>query len=415
MLKALELAGAILLVGAPAFLALTWRPALAVAPAGRRTAFDLAVARRVGIGATAGFLLVGATTFLDLLDLAATLAGSGPLSAATASRLGAVLLQTSLGPLAVLRVLLAAGAWVALRMEGRREGVALAAGAGVLATLSLTGHAITVGEATGPAVATDLAHLLAAGVWGGGLACFALLPWRELTGDEHVPVIHQAVRRFSVQGLVAVAVLAGTGLAMSTERLYGPLALVETRYGLALLWKLGFLAGVLFVAGRNLLETGPQLRRAAMERLPADATVRSLRRRVRVETAGVLLVVLAAGYMSVQPPPNRTPVPRGPITISNLRYSPETLEIPWGKPVRLTIVNGDRVTHSLAVDRLPYEGLRGHVHDPAATSWRDLIIYVPPKSRKAGVFTALRSGTYRFYCAMEDHADRGMRGTLIVK
>lgn len=427
MLKALELVGAILLAGGPVFQALTWRPALTAAPVGRREALDLAVMRRVQTGATVGFLLVAATSFLSLVDLAATLAGSSALSAATASRLAAVLLQTSLGPLVVLRVLLAAGVWTAVRTESRRTGggspvatgvphlAAIAAGIGMLATFTLAGHAVTAGGAKVLTISFDLAHLVAAATWGGGLAYFALIPWRELAGEEGVPVIHRAVRRFSVQGLAAVAVLAGTGLFISLQRLYGLMAIVETRYGLALLWKLGFLAGVLILAGKNLFVIRARLRRAVMEGTAADAAVNSLRQRVGVEAAGVLIIVMAAGYMSTQPPPDRTPVPRGPITITNLRYTPDTIEMPRGKPVRLTVVNGDPVTHSLAVERLPFEGLRGHVHDPAAGSRNELVIYIPPRSRKANVFTALRSGTYRVYCALEDHADRGMTGTLVVK
>lgn len=410
MLKAIELVGAILLAGGPVFLTLIWRPALAAAPDGRGEALDLAVARLVRAGVPAGLLLVALGSFLDLLGLAADLAGSPLFSAATADKLAAVLFQSRLGPLVLLRVLLAAGTWSALRAA--RHWAAVMAGIGVLATFSLTGHAVTV---PGAGVAADLVHLLAAAAWGGGLVYLAFLPWRELTGEGNLPVLHEAVKRFSLLGLAAVTAVVGTGLFMSARRLYGPTALFETRYGLDLLWKVGFLAGVLIIAKGNLSAIRSRLRRAAMEGVAEESLTRSLRRRVWAEVAGILLILAAAGHMSTQQPPVRVPVPVGPVIISDLRYSPPSVEIPRGKPVRLTVVNQDRVTHSFAVQRLPYEGLRGHVHDPAAASWDDLIIYVPPRSSRSGVFTALQSGSYRIFCALEDYAERGMAGTLVVK
>lgn len=432
MLKVIELVGAALLAGGPAFRAWIWRPALAAAAGRQRAALDLVVARRVRAGVTVGAALVAAASFFDLLSLSATLAKAPLFSSPTLSRLAAVLLQTGLGPLIALRVAFAAAAWAAWeraaargasgqpppggrRPAGTAELVAMAAGVAVLATLSLTGHAVTAPGSRGLNVAADLAHLLAAAAWGGGLAYFALLPWRELGGETGLPVLYRAVRRFSLLGLAAVAVLAATGLPMAVQRLYGPLALLETRYGLDLLWKLTFLAGVLVIARGNLRDLQPRLHRAVSEGTPGAALARSLRWRVQAEVIGVLAVLTLAGYMSLQPPPLRTPVDVGPVVAGDLRFDPPTLEIPRGRPVRLAVVNRDPVTHAFAVQRLPYEGLRGHIHDPTAVSWDDLVIYVPPRARKSGVFTALRSGAYRVYCVMQDHAERGMVGTLVVK
>lgn len=431
MITALQFIGAILLTGGPAFLVLVWRPALLAATTDQRLAWEQAVTRRVRSGSHLGLALLSAATFASLWSVASTMTRAPLFSPATFAKLTSLVTQSEVGLYALLRILLAIALWAAIlkttaatagesapagrpRHATPADLFALAAGAFMLATFTLTGHAVTVpGPPLPAAVAVDLVHFLAAAFWAGGLGYLAWLPWRDLAGDPGRPVVQGAVRRFSLLGLVSVAILVATGLLMSLQRIYGPLALFESRYGIDLLWKIGYLGIVLAIARGNMVIVRAR-RQAAGQGLSTEV-VQQLRRRVYAETVALGLVVTAAGILSNQSPPFRVPIAVGPITTAQMRYEPATLEIPRGKPVRLTLVNTDSTRHSFVVKGLPYEGLRGHVHDPAAATWEDLVIYISPRGERNGAFTALQSGTYRVFCVVEDHADRGMVGTLVVK
>ena len=70
-------------------------------------------------------------------------------------------------------------------------------GFGVLCTISLTSHAAARPEWI-PFI-SDIGHVLAAVIWGGGLLCFAALPWGLLQAElkRHTRFIGQLVERFS--------------------------------------------------------------------------------------------------------------------------------------------------------------------------------------------------------------------------
>ncbi len=423
MLKALQITGALLLAGGPVFLELIWRPALAAAPEEKRAAWDAHLARRVRAGADLGFILVTIPASLNLLLIAADLAQSSVLSAAALSKLAAVLLHTERGPIVAVRILLAAGLWLAGRrisrpsLPGNGGGRTMmrllggVAAAGLFATFSLSGHAATVAQSKAAAALVDLAHFLTASVWGGGIWAFAFLPWRALAEENGLPAARVLVRRFTILGLAAVALIVATGLYMATQYLWGLPALFETRYGRELLWKHVFLAVVLAAAMDNRYNVRLRLARAAAE---PRRLVRSLRNNVWVEAAAILVIVLIAGFLTVTSAEARKPV-SVVVTISDMRYQPSTLAIPRRSPVRLTVINQDRVTHSLAVRNFPYEGPRTHLHDPDALPAGDLVVYVPPRSRNTVVFVALEFGTYRVADILEDFEDRGLTGTLVVK
>ncbi len=119
---------------------------------------------------------------------------------------------------------------------------------GCLASLALTGH---TQEQEGLAfllrVATDGAHLFAAGAWLGGLvALLVLLPSRPTPGNRPEGEIGHVLMRFSGMGYGAVAILVGTGL-INTWYLVPSLSqLTSSLYGQLLIIKLGLDA----VAGR---------------------------------------------------------------------------------------------------------------------------------------------------------------------
>jgi putative copper resistance protein D len=196
--------------------------------------------------------------------------------------------------------------WVAMRGE------ALLLAAVATALLSLAGHAAAVEPGTGGAVASDAIHLLAAGIWIGGLWPLALLLRRASTssGTDARPYAVLAVRRFSKTALVAVIVLAISGL-VNTALYVGDIAgLLGTDYGRLLLVKLALLLPTLGVAWLNrrrlpaLAGEAHTVGRPAMRRLAAF---------VAVEGA-LALLLLAVVALLVSTPPARHQAPTWPLS-----------------------------------------------------------------------------------------------------
>ncbi len=424
MYKTIQLIGALLLAGGPLFLTVIWRPALRVASAEERPPLDAALVRWLRLGLGVGLALLALGVLWELLSVAAALSNASPFSAATWNQLGRVLAETDRGRLAILRVIAAVALWLAVRMiaavprtaasSALWHAAAAAAAVGLFLTFSLAGHAATVARAKLPAIAADLLHFLTASSWGGGIWYFAFLPWRRLATAEGLPVAREIVRRFTILGLTAVALIIATGLFMSSQYLWGLPALFETRYGKDLLWKHILLVVILAAAMDNRYNVRLRLLGRVGTAPQPERVVRSLRGNVWLEAVAITLVVVIAGFLTTASAETRKPVPVR-VTIEDFAYKPRTIVIPRQKPVRLTVVNNDRVTHSLAVRRFPYEGPRSHAHDPSAVGAGDFVLYVPPRSRQTVVFIALEFGTYRVVDVLEDYEDRGMTGTLVVK
>src|SRR5262249_61957225 len=89
-------------------------------------------------------------------------------------------------------------------------------------------------------------HMLAAGVWVGGLV-WLLLGLRGLDGAERAA----AVRRFSQLAFAAVAVIAVTGVLRAVPEVGSLAALVSTSFGVTLLIKSALFVALMGVARRN--------------------------------------------------------------------------------------------------------------------------------------------------------------------
>ncbi len=125
--------------------------------------------------------------------------------------------------------LIVLGAAVAWRGAGSRWFCLVLSGL-LLASLALTGHAqAEVGGERWLHASADALHLLAAGLWLGGLVVLGLLLATKTRA--HQQDVELALRRFSRTGIAAVAVLVGTGLVNSIFLVGTPVALVTTSYG----------------------------------------------------------------------------------------------------------------------------------------------------------------------------------------
>ncbi|MFD3695200.1 copper resistance protein CopC [Streptomyces sp. NPDC058646] len=287
--------GLALLVGAAAFVLVCWPTAAAVRPVRRLLAAGWAV---LAASTLALFLLRGpyetagqVTSALDLAQLGRTATG----------RPG--------GALIVRLVLLAAAAVLlrrpALRLDRAEDGtppqdlgarVRLAGAALALAlafTWASAEHA-SAGLQVPLAVPVAVLHLLAMGIWLGGLITLAVLLRSREPGSRAVPA--SAIGRFSTLAFTAVAVLVGTGIYQSWRQVGSWEALLTTSFGRTLTVKIAAVVLVLWAASfsrrwtARLVQQAPPAARTPPVPEPARAGA--------VRTVGAPLPPAATGHSS---------------------------------------------------------------------------------------------------------------------
>jgi putative copper resistance protein D len=187
-----------------------------------------------------------------------------------------------------------------------------------VAAAVLTGH----GAATEPiwlAGSGHLVHLLAAGLWAGGLPALILGIQLAARSDDRVARTHFAValRRFSVLATASVLLIVVSGSVIGYLQLGAPRAwpgggdgllaglftllertvapLIASNYGLLVLVKIGLLVPVLLLAARVRFDYMP---RVGDFRFDQRASLAGVARLVRMELAVVLLILLAAATIS---------------------------------------------------------------------------------------------------------------------
>lgn len=189
----------------------------------------------------------------------------------------------------------------ALHLEG------LALGGGLIAALAWTGHATATETALRILhLASDAIHLLATGVWLGGLIPLVLLLRRAnaLPGGTGTAVAQEATRRFSLLGLISVAALGVTGVANAWILVGDIPHLIGTPYGRLLLVKLGLLLPLIGIAARNLLRVKPTLiaRSTADFQGPLKTLLRRLSQNVLAEACLGTVILLIVGALGITAP-----------------------------------------------------------------------------------------------------------------
>jgi len=297
----LHLAACVVLVGGAALI-------LIAGPSDRPTA--LGWQRRI-VRWSVGLVLVALGAGLIALFHQAAVVSGRSAAALEPTSLMAVVLETHAGRIWLARqgllVLVAAFVWLAPRavsrldwLAGRGELVLLSALA--LGLLATAGHAAAVTPAATGAVAIDALHLLATGIWVGGLLPLGALLAASARDDgaDTRPYAVLAARRFSRLALACVAVLVLSGVTNAIIQIGSVPALVGTTYGRLLLVKLALLLPILLIGGLN--------RRVLIPRLAGDAAtvgrpaMRDLGRHVVLEAALALALLVIVATMSVTPP-----------------------------------------------------------------------------------------------------------------
>jgi len=173
--------------------------------------------------------------------------------------------------------------------------LALAAAGGLLVH-ALAGHAAAPSPLRGLNLLAQWAHLVAVGVWIGGLAWLL----HGLRGQPRADQVTASVR-FSRLAATGLAVVVATGVARTLDELGGWQRLTDTGYGRALLVKVVVFAALAGMGAGNRYLVLPALRAG---QLP----ITRLRGTVRGELA-LAAVVLAAAALLSELPPGATPAP----------------------------------------------------------------------------------------------------------
>jgi copper transport protein len=338
-----------LVLGGLAFLALVWRPALAVGSAEAAGAFEARALRLLSGGlalgvltSAAGLVLQGATAAgtsawaaMDptvVREVAGTHAGT-----AWALRLGAWALLVVLVGAVAARGAVAAAAFGPSRIAlatptapalGASRALAVPAAPALLlaVTPALAGHASTQ-DPVWALLPVDIAHVVAMSVWLGGLVVLiACLPaaTRSLAPADRTRLLSAVLTRFSALALVAVCVLVATGATQAILEVRRIDALTTTGFGRAVLAKAALLLVLIAFGAVNRRRAIPALRRLAAAAAAPGGPGRLLRRTLRAEVVVVLAVLGVTGALTSYAPP--TSAEGGPRSVST-RMGPLDLEL----------------------------------------------------------------------------------------
>ena len=229
-------------------------------------------------------------------------------------------MDTKFGTYALLRAGIGAALFVVALMARARGGRpsdpvlvgALVLAAGLVVTPGLSGHASVSGPLS---IVADGAHVLAAGVWTGGLAFVVL--GLVLTRDDRWGLAATSVPRFSTLAVASVAILIVAGTLNGYLQVRAWRGLWETEYGILLLVKIGLVLPLLALGAYNNRYAVPRLR----ERIASG-----LERRRFMRFAGAELVVMVAvvGVTAalVNAPPARTEVQMHEAPTADLELGP---------------------------------------------------------------------------------------------
>jgi putative copper export protein len=173
----------------------------------------------------------------------------------------------------------------------------------LVASRSFTSHAVAVKTDTMVVVAADAVHLIATGLWGGGLLALFWILYRGVKKST-LPLSWAAetVRRFSRLALGSVAVLVLTGLYQSWIQVGNLRTLFGTDYGRVLLFKLVLFIAMLGFGALNYLASGPALLRAAQRNANDLSSAQRALTRIGAESFLGLLVFFVTGLLTVLPP-----------------------------------------------------------------------------------------------------------------
>jgi putative copper export protein len=302
---------------------------------------------------------------------------------------------------AILVLILCAGARKLTSINAIRGLTVLAVP--LVASRSLTSHAVAVREDLWWAVGADALHLICTALWAGGL----LVLWHALgraSDLSHPPLTwtEAIVARFSRLAFVCVTLLALSGLYQGWIHVGTLAILVQTAYGRVLLLKLLLFAAMLGCGALNLFSTRKLLARAVAQNQNDPGAATTMLRRIRFEAVIGLVIFCMTGLLTALPPGVHAvhqPAPPAPQTDGAVEktYLPaQGASVKILAPNNGAIVSADRMTLKFTLR----PGKLGH-HVHAYVDGELMGMF----QSKTGTLNGLKPGRHRLELrvAAEDH------------
>jgi copper transport protein len=262
------------IIGAIAFTLFVLRPAL------RKSGLANEVPTRGAVGARAilavSVVLLVASLLVTIVDQSWASSGSSRLDTIFGSGLRTVVFHTRFGRVWIARAILTGLAisavaafgmdWPRLVSKANLRSGSLISAAFVALTLpvtvSLNSHAAANEDWATLATAADWVHLVAGGIWVGGLAQFVfvvMLMLRRQPMEKRIAFLGAAIPRFSVIAIASVVCLVATGVFQWWVEIGGLHDTLHSAYGQTLTVKVALLVPLLALGAVNLLLLGPRL------------------------------------------------------------------------------------------------------------------------------------------------------------
>lgn len=236
---------------------------------------------------------MGSSSFMDSLPL-----------------LPQVLQQTHFGHAWGLHLVALAALWFGWGLSRRLSseggmGFMLAAMLLLAFTYSASSHAADQGDFK-PSEFIDWLHVLAASTWGGGILgtlLFIFPALRQQSDQQHGQIMADAAARLSTLSAFALMAVFLTGLLNAVFRLGNFDTLITTGYGRILSAKLLLVALMALIGAINRLLLVPKVQQQATTGAKGNHAVGQLRLSLRIDSALVLLVLVAAAFLIQGMPP----------------------------------------------------------------------------------------------------------------
>ncbi len=295
-IRAIHFAATAITAGVLIFRTLVAEPALRSAAAARAV-----VMAQIVRTAWTGLAITMASGVIWVLLQAEAMSDLPLREAMSGDILSTVLTETQFGMVSELRLALAIV--LATCLFFNRLQLALISGLGLVAGIAWTGHAGSDADWSNLHLTADVLHLVAAAAWLGGLVPLTLLLSQALRNeaDPWASLASQAVRRFSMLGIVSVGTITATGIVNGWILVGSFKALVVTEYGRLLMLKISLFAVMLVYAAINRFWLTPDLA------LPSDkeARLEAMRRLTRnsgIEIALGLIIFAIVGMLGTLHP-----------------------------------------------------------------------------------------------------------------
>ena len=172
----------------------------------------------------------------------------------------------------------------------------------LIASRSLTSHAVAVRDDTLLIVIADAIHLTATALWAGGLMALWRVVYFAAKEKQAIAWSAKIVHHFSNLALVSVTLLAFTGFYQSWIHVGALKTLLNTDYGNTLLLKLVLFSAMLSAGVMNFLSTRRVLARAVSRNENGHVASKTALRRIGIESFIGLLIFCATGLLTVLSP-----------------------------------------------------------------------------------------------------------------